>query len=372
MKSKTRVKRLAIYFVIVVVAAGLCGGAAFLYAKGIPSVYKTDCMMSYPESPGALVDIVNSAESRHKTFENLNIKNEKDYSIAVKNNNASTMVLITVSGPGAQTVADIGNELMRVSYEKASKVLDPSKIATIDEAPVPSSPSSSERNSIVMKAILAGLFFSICLVIIINTITNRGQTSEKLEKLLHIPVLLDYSQDEQKLKECVEYASIDKPIRNLVFLSATQQEKSSDVALSLVKQFALAGCSTLFVKPSSGTDGLYAFVSNQSDLQHVCKPTSQALLSELSLETDVSNWGAVFASQSFTETLEDQLKPAFERIVFDAPAFSPVPHALPLVNACDATIIVVGKRQADTALLKKMVDSIREADANILGIVLTK
>lgn len=370
------IKRYWKYAVLGVALMIICGGAAAAYAWGVlPNEYKATgkFVTKTPEAANYAKEISENGGMRSSALKSAGAESS-NYKCGSEV--ASNVVTIWVSGPNAQVCADAVNIEMKAVKEKADPLIYDAAtgetVTIVASATTPKTSTGPNRTMMLAGGLFAGLFLAICIAIAAESLKRRKQTLESIEQLLHLNGIAQYPSEANNLVSCIQQSSIDTAVKSIAVVGATRKEKASDVAAFLAYELARTEAKTLIVKPSAESNGLYALASKQAGLQQVCKSTGQAHPDELSMETSVSNWGAVFASHGFAETLESQLKTGYEHIVFDAPAFSPVPNALPLAHTCDATIIVVNRLQSDTKLLQKMTESLKGANANILGVVLTK
>lgn len=348
-----------------------CALVVAIYAYGImPNEYTASGSMNATKNAATLVTLLKSDDIVSAAYEAAGVSASDGYSIAASVANSSTIVTVTGKGHNADATAQVVNEVMRLGAKQAETTIGAGTTTIVTRAQAPGSSSGPKRVQYVLVAFIMGLLIALCVVVAGNSIRSRRQSVESIENLLHIPVIASFPDGTQDLLKSIHYASADAPLKSIVFVSATEGEGVSEVALALARANAADGKRSLLVRTEATDCGLCAVVTGENGLQQAVQPLCEAGGDVLPVEADIPNIGSVYSSQSFAQVLSNQLHVAYDCVVFDAPAFAPVPSALPLAKACDATIFVVQRKENDENLLKQASDALLNYNANVLGAVL--
>ena len=187
------------YWVIVLVAALVCGAAGFAF-----SMIKHDAK----DQISATANIVGNsqtggvkgfalAESRKVVFaDGIRFEDgECEYELAVEVESGSQTVKVTVSGPDKALCIDTANQIAEAACSKAKAEypgsdyllayrgqVEKATMANVEEAAGPSM-------KLLIAAILAGLFLGICIVVIIDMIRRPIKSGEGMQAAVELPVL---------------------------------------------------------------------------------------------------------------------------------------------------------------------------------------
>lgn len=125
----------------------------------------------------------------NQTADILGIDNIEDYSISVDSSTSSRVITLSVTGKSAQTAADIANGMVDAVSSIASDVMNVESVNSIDKAVAPTSPSGPNRVLYTVVAFLVGLFASIVIVVLEDTLNTKVRSQEDIENLIGIPVV---------------------------------------------------------------------------------------------------------------------------------------------------------------------------------------
>lgn len=119
----------------------------------------------------------------------LGLEDLSAYDVSVASETTTRVVTLSVTGPNAEGVADVANEMARQVSIVAQDVQVADSINVIDEAVSPDAPSGPNRPLYVAVALLAGLFLAVAIVVLMDMLDTRVRSSEDVEELLGIPVV---------------------------------------------------------------------------------------------------------------------------------------------------------------------------------------
>lgn len=137
-------------------------------------------------------DIAVLAESNRvidSTAQSLGMSSLNGYKMKVDSATTNRVITLSVSGKKAEAVAQIANELAKQTANTAVEVMDLKAVNVVDAAQVPEVPSGPNRTLFAAVAFLAGLFFSVVLIVILDLVNTTVKSPEEAEELLGLPVL---------------------------------------------------------------------------------------------------------------------------------------------------------------------------------------
>lgn len=316
--------------------------------------------------------LVDTPEIQKKAIADANVTDAGSYTVSSKNSSPSAIVTLTVTGPDAQKTADIANSLMKEVEAQAGVMASNISIALLSQPSVPSAPIGPNRIRYILIGCFAGLALAILLLLILDVYARRKQTTEHLEEILHMPVLAMCPGTVQDLLSAIRCASLDAPVRSVAIMSATDGEGASEVSVALAESASAQGENVLLVNTQPEASGLYAAVTGDVALQDTIQRLEQQKFDVLAIEASLHNVQDLFASRRFAGFLANQIGGTYSLAIFEAPSFHPVPSSLALAKACDATILVVNRKQHDDDLLHEMEEALKESGARVLGVILAK
>ncbi len=132
------------------------------------------------------------------TAKALGMQNLNDFDVSVTSKTTSRVITLTVEGKNADAAARVANELADRISETAIETMNLQAVNVIDRASAPSSPSGPNRTMYTFVALLAGIFFAIALIVLIDMLDNTVKSGEDAEELLGLPVLSRMPEVDQK------------------------------------------------------------------------------------------------------------------------------------------------------------------------------
>ncbi|MHC5269454.1 CpsD/CapB family tyrosine-protein kinase [Enterococcus sp. LJL98] len=172
----------------------------------------------------------------------------------------------------------------------------------------------------------------------------------------------------------------EAPLQTLVITSALPGEGKSTTAANLAVVLAQAGQKTLLVdadlrKPTFATifglpsmRGLSTSLAQGDAVLEACQTTEIPQLSVLTSGPKPPNPSELLDSKRM-EAIIQELKQAFDVILFDVPPVMAVTDAQIMAAKADGTLLVIREKVANKEALKKTKSALALVDATILGAV---
>ncbi len=123
------------------------------------------------------------------TASDLGLEDLKDYKIEVAGETTTRVITVSVTGPTAESAADVANKVAENCSTVAQEVMDVDSINVVDKAVAPTSPSGPKRMLYTAVAFAGGLFAAVAVVVLKDILDTRVRDAEDLENLLEIPVI---------------------------------------------------------------------------------------------------------------------------------------------------------------------------------------
>jgi capsular exopolysaccharide synthesis family protein len=289
--------------------------------------------------------------------------------------------------------------------EKLAGKFQESTIKILHEATIPKSPSGPNRLNIILIAGLIALSVSFGLVVLLDTLDDRINSQEDIERYIQLPFLgsifkIKKVKDESKrmlivlheplsetaeafknLRVGINFATAPEHRRMLLVTSTTPQEGKSFVAANLAISKAQDGKKVLLVDADLRRPNVHKLfdLENKVGLSNILTTDTpmesairKASLDNLEIVTSgpVSpNPPEIFTSKAMKEFLK-KLQGKYDTVIFDAPPAHNVPDALVLGNIIDSTLYVIQAHKASYKLISKTKDRLKENGVRIIGSIL--
>lgn len=124
-----------------------------------------------------------------ETAQDVGLEDLDAYETSVTSETTSRVIQLSVTGPDAQTAADIANGMVDNVSAIAREVMSIESVNLIDAATAPASPSGPNRPLYVVVAAMAGLFLAVAIVVVADMLNTKVRNQEEVEELLGIPVI---------------------------------------------------------------------------------------------------------------------------------------------------------------------------------------
>ena len=174
-----------------------------------------------------------------------------------------------------------------------------------------------------------------------------------------------------------------KDIKTLVVTSATPNDGKTTVSIGLAGSIAESMKNVLIIecdcrRPSVGNrlklrpkKNWIDVIYNNATLEEAIVETSCKNLYFLDAEPGLVHSVELLSSGRFWEMVEE-LRKHFDMIIFDTPPLGAFSDAAVLASKADGTALVITYGAKDIRLIKNVIEDLKAAKANILGIVLDR
>jgi succinoglycan biosynthesis transport protein ExoP len=317
--------------------------------------------------------------------------------------------------PEAQ-VGEEGQALReQISNLTTLEALQTGNAELVQEADVPSSPSSPKpvRNTLI--GAVFGLLFGLGLALVRERLDRRLKDPDELEESFGLPILgeipesralrhekRDSASEPLPAREAeafrlvrtrLRYFNVDRELHSLLVTSTAASDGKTTVAFYLARAAASAGTRTVLVETDMHEAalalefGLAPLPGLAEVLTHQARPGSVVQLIPVEDRSNgrgkVRNLDVIVAGAEPPNPLElvesagmasllAQLEEAYDLVVLDAPPASAVADTLPLMKLVDGVILVsqLGRTTRDEAVsLREQLSSL---DVSPLGVVLNR
>jgi capsular exopolysaccharide synthesis family protein len=289
--------------------------------------------------------------------------------------------------------------LERYNQISASANVKPSTITLLDRAILPETPVSPNLFRNLLVALVLGGGLALGLAVVRETLDDRLRSADDVERKLGVPLLgltplVDAGEDIVESAALTEaYSSIRAAVdfalphnnHNVIQLTSSQSvEGKTTTAIAVAREYARLGRKVLLID----ADLRRPSVAKAFGLQRPKKGFAEVLAGDVRLEEvildqplanlDVVPVGAippnpveVISSQRLDDFIA-QYREKYDLIVIDSPPIMGIADAPLLSRVTDGAIFVVESNRAHFGQAKTALRRLRDADARVLGVVLTK
>lgn len=176
----------------------------------------------------------------------------------------------------------------------------------------------------------------------------------------------------------IRFSEVDKPLKIICVTSAAPNDGKTTTAMALAIAAARIGCRALIVEGDMrrrslrraldvrARFGIHAVITGKASIQEAVVPTKDEGVFFLDAEQGIPNPESVLHSQRFKALLEE-LAQVYDYVIVDTPPVAAFADACIVASVADGTILVVRENDTEKRDAVYAVDSLRKADANILG-----
>lgn len=289
--------------------------------------------------------------------------------------------------------------LERYNQIAAAANIQPGTISQLDPATIPGFATSPNLTKNLILAVVLGVGLAVALALAVDVLDERLRSLEEIQRRLGIkplgitPMIRNHSPTSVSplLNEAYSSArvmldfSLPKPKHNIIMFTSSQPaEGKSTTAVAMAKQYAALGQRVLLIdgdlrRPSvpyyfqtpRSKVGIVEVLLGQIGLKQALLDQSEVNLDVLPVGTIPSNPVAIFSSQRMTEFLTE-IRTIYDLIIIDSAPIIGLADAVLLSGLTDGVVFVIDSEQAHFGRAKAAIRRLRQANANIIGAVLTK
>ena len=324
--------------------------------------------------------------------------------VSVENPDDTRILKIYVTTGDAKLSADIANEVLIVSANEIPKRVGSEEPAILDKADA--SYAENTRRSVKMYAligIMGGIVLAcgiIALIVITDTSIKSDEDVEKATGLSVIGNIPDLEIGKKKkiksvmwpqelpfaaaesiyqLRTSILYSS--KDVKMIAVTSPYENQGKSFVSFHLAYSLAQVGKKVLLVdtdmrksvlQKRMGLDGvklgLSEYLSGNAEAGQVIYDVGITNMHVLFSGKLVANASALLSAK-WLSVLSDEVKDAYDYIIFDTPPICVVGDAAVVSSVCDGILLVIENAVTKKATLAQAKSELDKVDANILGVV---
>ena len=192
------------------------------------------------------------------------------------------------------------------------------------------------------------------------------------------------SEQFRTIRTNINFMAIDKPINTLALTSANVSEGKSTITDNIAVVWAQTGQRVLLVdadlrRPTlhttfnkdnqEGLSSILTSADNSVDLRKIDQPSGVENLDILRSGPIPPNPAELLNSQRM-KTLIDSVKSIYDMVIFDVPPLLEVTDTQVLSHFLDAIVLVVKQGQTQKMAVKRAVELLNLAHANLLGYIM--
>jgi capsular exopolysaccharide synthesis family protein len=295
--------------------------------------------------------------------------------------------------------------LSRLNETGVTEGLETNNIRIVERALVPIEPVPSKKMIKLAVSIVVACSFGVGSAFFLEMLNKGFKNLDEVEQYLKIPLLgliphytindEDKQPDLVTLREpysivsnCyrnvranIQFFSVEKRIASLLITSAVPNEGKSSTVANLGVSFAQLGKSVLLVDADLRRPNLHKFfhLRNNFGLSDILINGEKwnQLIQQTPMENlkvlasgSIPNNPAELLGTTRMKTLCENLKSAFDLIIYDVPMILSIPDAATLAAKVDGVLLVYTPEQGNKATAAAAKQVLEKAHANLLGIVI--
>jgi polysaccharide biosynthesis transport protein len=273
----------------------------------------------------------------------------------------------------------------------------------LEPARMPKGPISPKRKLNFILSVLVGLMIGGGIAALQEALDDTLRTSEDVERELALPLLgivtritepgerslvsagtlSGVAEAFRMVRSNIKFMAVDKSLRTIMVTSASKGEGKSTTAANLAVALAQDGRSVVLVDGDLRRPSVHKQfgVPNASGLTNAI--VGGMPLDEVTLDVGVENLRIITAgpippnpaelldSARFAKLVEE-LRTAYDIVVFDAPPVLGVVDASVLGGRSDGVVLVVAAGDVEKKAARRTVQMLQQSRSHILGVVLNK
>lgn len=279
----------------------------------------------------------------------------------------------------------------------------PIKATVVDDASLPTSPTSPDIPRALGLALLLGLLVGVSAAVLRETLDTSVRTADDLEAETETPVLgtIPYDSSAPKsplitqigllaprteafrvLRTNLQFVDVDSTNKTFVVTSSVPEEGKTTTAVNLALTLAIAQHRVVLLEGDlrrpriadylgMRTDvGLTSVMIGRCSLAEAVQPSTNKFLDVLTSGPVPPNPAELLQSQAMAETLS-ALRASYDVVLIDAPPLLPITDAAVLAAQADGAILIVRAKKTTHDQVNRSVERLEGANARLLGTVLT-
>ena len=303
---------------------------------------------------------------------------------------------------------------LRLKETYVTEGIDNAPFRVIEEPLVANSPSKPRKKFILALALILGVVVGVGTVVGRDAIDGSLRTVDEAESYLQLPALTSIPErgDARLLGSSKEAEShslvlVDSPaspqaegvrtlrtsisllgkeseFRSFLFTSAIPSEGKTFVALNFALSLAQQGLETVIIdadlreprvekalRSEGESAGLTDLLSGQIDFRDAVRATQHDNLIVLPAGHRAPDPAKLLGNKQFEDIIESLLR-EFDRVVIDSPPVNAVSDALLVAASAHATCLVVRAGKTPKRAIRRAINQLQIANANLAGFVFNR
>jgi succinoglycan biosynthesis transport protein ExoP len=303
---------------------------------------------------------------------------------------------------------------LRLKETYVTEGIDNAPLRVIEEPLVASSPSKPRKKFILTLALILGVVVGVGTVAGRDALDGSLRTVDEAESYLELPALTSIPErgdarllGSSKKAESHSLVLVDSPaspqaegvrtlrtsisllgkeseFRSFLFTSAIPSEGKTFVALNFALSLAQQGLETVIIDADlreprvekalyseSESAGLTDLLSGQIDFRDAVRATQHDNLIVLPAGHRAPDPAKLLGNKQFEDIIESLLR-EFDRVVIDSPPVNAVSDALLVAASAHATCLVVRAGKTPKRAIRRAINQLQIAHANLAGFVFNR
>ena len=303
---------------------------------------------------------------------------------------------------------------LRLKETYVTEGIDNAPFRVIEEPLVANSPSKPRKKFILALALILGVVVGVGTVVGRDAIDGSLRTVDEAESYLQLPALTSIPErgdarllGSSKKAESHSLVLVDSPaspqaegvrtlrtsisllgkeseFRSFLFTSAIPSEGKTFVALNFALSLAQQGLETVIIdadlreprvekalRSEGESAGLTDLLSGQIDFRDAVRATQHDNLIVLPAGHRAPDPAKLLGNKQFEDIIESLLR-EFDRVVIDSPPVNAVSDALLVAASAHATCLVVRAGKTPKRAIRRAINQLQIANANLAGFVFNR
>ena len=413
---------------LLVLGAAIAGAAAFVVSQQLPRVYRAHATILVSQAPALVAGETQSrdrldGERLTNTYAELvergpvfaaviqrlglaMSQRELNDKISVTAIEGTQLLRVSAQDADPARAALLANTMVTAFIDDHASLPErPGAVSIATEAEVPDSPVSPDTVLNTAVAIVLGLLIAGCVGLAIDYLDDTVKTPGNVESLTGLSTLglirrfragsdgetqsvtsrvaSPYGEDYRELRTYVQFARLESDLKTVLVVSDHSHEGRSTTAASLAVVFAQTGDEVILIDADLRRPTLHRIFDTRNALGLAGVLLRDVEPDEALVATGVDklrlmpsgpqppNPSELLTSNRMSRVLE-VLRDKADFIIIDSPPMSAVTDASILAGRVDGTLIVVEAGRTRSDVLRNLVQSLRQAKAHMIGVVLNK
>ena len=317
--------------------------------------------------------------------------------LQIKAEDADPKVAQKIAAAEAQTLIQT---IAQVEVPSTGKTL-PIKVSVVEDADLPSSPSTPNWPTNLLLATALGLLLATAAVVLREFTDNRVKSGDDLARATPLPLLSSvpfvrarsgraidriqqsgpYGESIRVLRTNLQFVDLDNDRKILQVTSAVPQEGKTATVAGVAIAMAAAGSAVAVVdcdlrRPSlhetlglDGTVGLTTILIGAVSVDEAIQVHAETGLNVITSGRIPPNPSEILQSRAMDELIKE-LRDRFDVVLIDAPPLLPVTDAAVIATRVDGTLMVVRAGSTTLPQVRQALARLQAVRARVAGVVL--